>query len=199
MKNSFLYTVIFSFILCFLSVLILSFLNAATLDKVNQYREFIRQQAILQALGAKNILTPEDAQAQYGNVKEEKRGDSTYYFADFNGAPAVVSNFTGPGLWGLISGYIGFSQDLTKVVGFEVTNQVETPGLGARVSEPWFKEQLQGQNVVNDTIVVRKGGNGENNYDDGAIDGISGATRTADGIQAILNKSIQQFHKDLDL
>ncbi len=195
MKNTFAYTVVFTFVLCFVFVLVLSFIDAATKDKIAENRRFTEQRAILLALGAKGVDTPEAVDKQFAEVSTEERGETTYYTADF-GQPAIAKSFVGPGLWGLMFGYIALSEDLSKVVGFEVTAQNETPGLGARVAEPWFKEQLYNEKIQNDTIVVGAGGSGDADKENGMIDGISGATRTSDGVQAILNQEIEAFYRD---
>jgi len=45
----------------------------------------------------------------------------------------------GKGLWGSIEAFVAVSSDLKKMVGIDFTKQVETPGLGARITEQEFK------------------------------------------------------------
>lgn len=195
MKNTFAYTIVFTFVLCFVFVLILSFIDAATKDTIRANRQFTEQRAILLSLGADAVDTPEAVAEQFAQVSTEEHGNATYYTGNF-GKSAIAKNFVGPGLWGLIYGYIALSDDLTKVVGFEVTAQNETPGLGARITETWFKEQFYNEKIQNDTIIVGPGGSGDTNKENGMIDGVSGATRTSDGVQVILNQEIKAFYKD---
>lgn len=197
MKNSFIYTVIFTFITCFVLVLLLSFTNALLQDKIVTNAQFTTDRAILMSLGVEplEVATVEQATKLKETIQKTEKNGRTYYSGDF-GSPATTTAFAGPGLWGTIYGYIAFSEDASKVVGFQVTEQNETPGLGARISESWFFEQLQGETIQNNTIRVGKGGTGDSDKDNAFIDGVSGATRTSDGIQAILNTYITYFMED---
>ena len=196
MKNSFIYTVIFTFILCFLFVFILSFIDEFTEEKIQNNRVFEQRRAVLLALGAQNVETLEEVNQKFQSVTTEEIGDSTYYKANFN-RPSVAKRFSGPGLWGLISGYIAMSDDLDYVVGFEVTDQNETPGLGGRIGEAWFNAQLKNEKIENNNIIVGSGGTGDSDKENGYIDGITGATRTSEGIQQILTKEISLFKTEL--
>ena len=197
MKNTFAYTVIFTFISCFLFVLFLSFANIILADKIVANARFAREKAILLALGVdeSDITTLEQVDALRSNVTKVEKNGNEYYQGNF-GQQALATPFSGPGLWGTISGYISFSKDGKKIVGFRVTEHNETPGLGARIGEQWFYQQLQGETIKNSTIRVGAGGKGDPSKDNGVIDGISGATRTSDGVQVILNNYITQFNKD---
>ena len=133
----------------------------------------------------------------FKNIEEKTINGNIYYISSGAEGNVYASKYTGPGLWGKISGYIAMSQDISRVTGFAITDQVETPGLGARIGEEWFLEQLKGEKIVNQNIVVLGGGTGDQSKDNGEIDGVTGATRTSDGIQSILTSAIQQFQKDL--
>jgi electron transport complex protein RnfG len=50
----------------------------------------------------------------------------------------------GNGYQGVIKLMIGLSTDLESIKGVKVLEQVETPGLGGRISEPAFQEQFRG-------------------------------------------------------
>ncbi len=197
MKNTFAYTVVFTFVSCFLFVLFLSFTNTILSDKIAANARFVQEKAILLALGADeaDVTTLEQVDALSTNLQKVEKNGNVYYQGDF-GNKALATPFSGPGLWGTISGYISFSEDGNQIVGFRVTEHNETPGLGARVDEPWFYKQLQGETIQNNTIRVGAGGTGDADKDNSVIDGISGATRTSDGVQVILNNYITQFNKD---
>ncbi len=195
MKNSFIYTVIFTFILCFIFVIVLSFVYESTKDIIAMNKKFVQEKAILNTLGI-NVETKEDIMSEFKKVTQEQKDGIIFYKGDSQES-SIVKQFSGPGLWGVIVGYIALSKDLTRVTGFEVIDQNETPGLGARISEPWFKEQLKGEKILNNTIKVGPGGVGDTDKNNGIIDGITGATRTSDGIQQILINEIKIFKKTL--
>lgn len=197
MKNTFIYTVIFTFIVCFVFVLFLSFTNTLLQDKVQENIRFTKNRAILLALGVDplDVATIEQIDKLQTGIEEISKNDRLYYRGNF-GTPALATAFSGPGLWGTIYGYIAFSDDGNKIVGFRITEHNETPGLGGRISEPWFYEQLQGEQIRNNIVTVSAGGTGDADRSNGSIDGVSGATRTSEGIQAILKKHIQYFKED---
>lgn len=197
MKNSFIYTVIFTFILCFLFVLILSFTNAVTVDKIEANIKFEKEQAILRALGVTDIDTKEQVDAKFANITQRSFNDTVYYQSQFQGKTIYASQYSGPGLWGTIAGYIAMDEDVTQLVGFSITSQNETPGLGARISEPWFAQQMVNEKIVNNNVRVGSGGTGDADKNNGIIDGITGATRTSEGVQSILQNAINKFRKDL--
>ncbi len=45
-----------------------------------------------------------------------------------------------------------------SVVGIEILHHAETPGLGSKITEPWFKEQFAGKSLDNADWRVRKDG-----------------------------------------
>ena len=88
---------------------------------------------------------------------------------------------TGPGLWGDIVMVVGFAADRARLSGIEFLKQSETPGLGARISEPWFKQQFKGKRGPFTTV-----GEGEPAAEN-QFDAITGATITSNAVKAIVN------------
>ena len=70
----------------------------------------------------------------------------------------------------------------------------ETPGLGGRINEPWFKNQFEGEEIPADGIEVRAlEGEGDPDATNGVVDSITGATRTSESIESIVNNQIEQL------
>lgn len=93
----------------------------------------------------------------------------------------------GPGLWGKIEAVIGFTETRDKLTGVEFIKQNETPGLGARIAEEWFKEQFRGKMgpfvmVPESTAEAEK-----------EVDAITGATRTSNFVLEIINQSLEDI------
>lgn len=81
-----------------------------------------------------------------------------------------------------IRAMLALEPDLRTVAALSITEQGETPGLGARIEEPAWQAQWAGKQVADETgqivlDVVR--GRAEGPYQ---VDGISGATRTSNAI-----------------
>ena len=95
----------------------------------------------------------------------------------------------GAGLWGPIWGYIALQPDHQTIAGAYFDHASETPGLGAKIKDdPEFQAEFIGKKLnledpANPFDIV-KGGAPEG--DDNAVDAITGATMTCNG----LNKAI---------
>ena len=91
-----------------------------------------------------------------------------------------VLPLSGPGLWGTIEAVIGFDAGLETYTGVEFTDQNETPGLGGRISEDWFKEQFRGK-IPPFELVPEGTAEGESE-----VDAITGATRTSNFVRQLM-------------
>ena len=130
------------------------------------------------------------------NLKQENKniaaGDPNLpvYVFEKDGADVNVIPVYGAGLWGPIWGYIAFNADCTEIVGAYFDHESETPGLGAKIKdEAWFREQFKGKKVnfskPDDSFDIDKGGAPEG--DASAVDAITGATMTCNGLDAALD------------
>lgn len=109
---------------------------------------------------------------------------------------AYVVPIEGYGLWDIIKGYVALGTDLNTVKGITFYEHKETPGLGARITEDWFKDNYKGKEILNEqgdlvSITIAKG----KAEDAGphTVDGISGATLTGDGINQFLERDLETY------
>lgn len=195
-KQSLIYTVIFTFIVSFVFVTVLAFANDSTREQVQLNQELARQRAILNALGIE-YGGPEDVQTKFDDITVVNQDGTELYQAEKDDYTAVAKEFSGSGLWGTIRGILAVQEDLDRTVGIEIIAHNETPGLGGRIDEPWFKEQLRDLQVVDGTIRVSGAGDGDYDKENGEIDGITGATRTSDSMDVILSNEISTFQSIL--
>jgi Na+-transporting NADH:ubiquinone oxidoreductase subunit C len=112
------------------------------------------------------------------------------YVFEKDGAEINVVPVYGAGLWGPIWGYVAFDANCEKIVGAYFDHESETPGLGAKIKdEAWFREQFQGKSVnysnPEHSFRIVKGGAPKD--DNSAVDAITGATMTCNGLDAALN------------
>ena len=185
------YTIVFVFIVSFAFVLLLSLTNQATIEQVELNQEIVRQGAILSAMGIE-AEGSEEIQEKYDTVATDP--DAGLYVATVNGQLVYGTQFAGPGLWGTIEGVIAVTADLREIVGIEIVSDNETPGLGGRINEPWFKDQFRGERVTAGGIdVTQIAGDGDPDRVNGLIDGVTGATRTSDSMEAIVNRELQRL------
>lgn len=102
--------------------------------------------------------------------EEIKEGETTYYRAIKDGQElGVAGSFIQGGFNGDINFVLGVDTS-GKVTGVKILNHLETPGLGARITEDFFIGQFKGKKVDDPFIL------GED------IDGISGATISSSSI-----------------
>lgn len=107
---------------------------------------------------------------------------------------AYILPVYGNGLWDNIWGYIALEPDMKTVKGAVFDHKGETPGLGARISDTDIESRYAGKTIYNDKgelgIEMIKG---EGNVDTASlegykVDGMSGATITARGVNDMLKK-----------
>lgn len=120
------------------------------------------------------------------------------YVAEVEGSTFYVIPLYGAGLWNSIWGYISLEEDGNTVKGTVFSHAGETPGLGAEITQDWFQERFIGEKIKDASgkfvgITVQKGYAGGNNKDDNAVDAISGATITGDGVTNMIHERLEYY------
>ncbi|MDD5672943.1 MAG: FMN-binding protein, partial [Chitinivibrionales bacterium] len=128
------------------------------------------------------------------------RGATRFYIArdslDTTRIRAVAVAFAGPGIWGLIKGFLAFDPDLTTIRRISFYQNEETPGLGGDIATGWFCDKFIGKKIRDESgragfKIRRSGATGPTE-----IDGISGATLTCGKVEKMLNVVIAQIDKE---
>ncbi|MGI5846627.1 MAG: NADH:ubiquinone reductase (Na(+)-transporting) subunit C [Candidatus Cryptobacteroides sp.] len=143
------------------------------------------------ALGteAKNIELQDGLKAQDLAIKSGKNMELPVYVFEKDGKEITVIPCYGNGLWGPIWGYLAFNEDLKTFLGAYFDHDSETPGLGAKIKDdPDFRAKFIGKIADFSQVpvfdIVKTGTKkGQPN----AIDGISGATITTNGLRDAVN------------
>lgn len=108
-------------------------------------------------------------------------------------------NLRGKGLWGTIAAFAVVSSDFTRMVGIDFTEQVETPGLGARITESEFKYFFRGLNLEgfferqeNQPVIDMVSRKEKTNLEESTntIQAITGATQTCNGVLDMMNTDL---------
>lgn len=106
----------------------------------------------------------------------------------------VVIPVTGMGLWGPIWGYVALDKDMDTVAGIIMAHKGETPGLGAEISTAKYQTNFVGKTIFEGdkfvSVTLRKGGVKDPAHE---VDGISGGTKTSDGVTAMLYNSLENY------
>uniref|UniRef100_A0A7C4RWW9 FMN-binding protein n=1 Tax=Fervidobacterium thailandense TaxID=1008305 RepID=A0A7C4RWW9_9BACT len=193
-KESKLYTVIFSFVVTFVFVFVLAFLNMLTASNVQKSQEFFKIRAVLNALGI-TYNSYDDAKEKFQQLNKLQHNGSEIFVNTVDGKKVYAIIFHGSGLWGPIDGVLAVAEDLETIVGIDFITQNETPGLGGRIEERWFKDQFNGERIPQKLeISVSKTSDDKG---DGRVDAISGATLTSKALEKILNDTLETLRTAL--
>lgn len=136
--------------------------------------------------------------------------DSAMVAKDLKKVEQVVIPIAGFGLWAPIYGYLAVASDGNTTMGATWYEHGETPGLGANITEPWWQQQFYGK------VIFQESGDGKTYFDraplglmvvkgkvrdvfgnslkaKNAVDGISGATFTGDGVTNAYRESLAPY------
>ncbi len=132
----------------------------------------------------------------------EREGRLFYLGYDEAGETPVGIAFAvgGPGFWGPIEAMVAVDDSSAAVIGVNFFRHTETPGLGARMTEPLFRDQFRGLSLKG------KGGKGAASGEPlfrlvpagtassaEELDAITGATQTSEAIERFLNRELKRF------
>lgn len=90
----------------------------------------------------------------------------------------------------------GYGGDIKIMMGIDMKGEIsgiyildlkETPGLGSKIKEDWFKEQFKRKSLSNSKLSVKKDG--------GDIDAITGATISSRAIAYAIEEGLRVFEK----
>jgi len=193
-KDSTLYVVLFTFIVCAVFVVVLAVANEGTKGLVAANKQFATQSAVLGAFGIP-FADAADASAKYASeVTEEKSAGYRSWKATVAGTGYVAVEQSGAGLWGTITIILAAAADGETVRGVRVLAQLETPGLGGRIEEPWFLGQYEGEKAPDGKVIMKAGAEASGKADadkaNGRVEGISGATRTSQAFGSIIDAGL---------
>ncbi|HKL59891.1 MAG TPA: FMN-binding protein [Sphaerochaeta sp.] len=174
------YPLFFMFAVTVFCILITSGLYLTTLDRAIANELSFTRRAILDAGGLEYTATTEGIEKAYTEKIQVEEG---YYTADSAEGKRYILPMQGPGLWGTIAIMVGLEEDLTTFSGLAIVSQNETPGLGARIEEPWFTAQFEGKKSP--FTLVNEGTAQKPNE----VDAITGATRTSEYFRNLTNRA----------
>lgn len=121
-----------------------------------------------------------------------------------NGQEAYIVPVFGAGLWDAIWGYVALEPGLDKVKGISLDHRGETPGLGARITENEIQSRYRGKSLYDGSgslvsITMVKGEkNPESKLGPNKVDGMAGATLTANGVNDMLLNYLGYYQNYFD-
>lgn len=168
-------------------------------DQIAQaYQKYITSSFVIDRQGRR----VEGADAFNINVANESKTDAdrrllpVYECHLENGEVKYILPMYGAGLWGPIWGYVSVDADGSTIYGAFFAHQGETPGLGAEIEKPAFRDQFSGKHLIKDgnflPVAVVKAGMtpaGDEDY----VDGVSGGTITSKGVGAMIDNCLAPY------
>ncbi len=139
-------------LVCLLAGFALSATYSITKDKITEQQ----RRALVQA---QKEIFPDASEFKKIEIEETKVGSATlkeiYECLNENeNLIGYIATASTPGYGGSIIFVLGINNDFS-IKGVKVTEQTETPGLGANIAKPSFLEQFIGK-TLNDEFVVKK-------------------------------------------
>ena len=167
---------------CFLCALSLSFVAKSVEGRIKLNEKKAVESAIF------NIVSG------CKNVKEIKKGENILYKIIDKGGKLAGYGFLaeGQGYQGKIKIMAVADPSFKRLLGIEIIDSQETPGLGARINKHFFKDQFRGLNIsvpIEYTKTKPK--------KDNEIKAITGATISSKSVVNILNKTIEKLHLEM--
>lgn len=178
----------------------ISVVHYVTLDTLESNARLARSRTLANAF---NLTVSEQTASTYdtalsnhitlSNLFEEKRHWEIFVSKD---APYPVGFiFKGMGFWDMIYGIMVLSADLQTIQKVDIIEQKETPGLGARIEEPIFKEQMRGfpinwNSPSGKLVVFGVAGNRDGKHQ---INAITGASQTSMALERMINSELELF------
>lgn len=110
---------------------------------------------------------------------------------------SVVLPVYGFGLWDNIWGFVALEDDLNTIKGVVFQHAGETPGLGARIASDEIQNRYKGKKIFDAgklvSVTMLKGEGNEDINAQHEVDGMSGATITAVGLNNMLEKYFSYY------
>ncbi|MBM3301098.1 MAG: FMN-binding protein [Deltaproteobacteria bacterium] len=174
-------------------------------DKIETNQKVKLQKVIMTVLGilgAEEIPYTEVVQLFDRRVKSvEVKGKTIYIGHSEDGRKLTGYAFPvgGPGFWGPIEGMVAVDPSASKILGISFYKHSETPGLGARVTEPWFTKQFGGlpiHPIQGDKKIFYLKPQGTR-LAPNELDAVTGATGTSRAVEGFVNRDLDRFLREM--
>ena len=191
-----LYTILFMIGITIFFVGILATFYQLTLERVERYNLIQKKTMVLETF---NLLLDNVDESFNKFITTKGTDEFTYYAATkdevFLGYCFPIS---GSGLWGTIDALLSITPDYSKIINIEIVQQNETPGLGGRITEDWFKDQFQGKILyVGNTLQKYSLILERNSANKTEINQITGATASSKAVIDMIYKNMQIIEKNV--
>lgn len=183
-------------------VLVGTYIYTAPLIKAN--KEAAIQRAIFNVLpncSSSVALTLENGklvEKVEDTSKEESDSDEQLIYAGYNDNSELVGFAipgAEPGFQDIIAAIFGYNGSAKTIIGFEVLESKETPGLGDKIfKDEAFKTNFKALEVMPEIVPVKKG----EKTNDNEVEAITGATISSKAVVRLLNNTMDIWQTAID-
>lgn len=170
---------------------VIAALSMALVDRLTEGR-IDTQKKMGKVSSIKNVLPPFDNDPLAD--KKEIDGKTFYIGKKAGKLTGIALEVEGEGYSGGIRIMVGIDPTGT-ITGVEILEQLETPGLGARIEDDTFRAQFKGKSLTNSKLVE---GHLAVKKDNGDIDALTGATISSRGVTEAADKALNIFQQYKD-
>ena len=199
-----LYSIAFMFVLTLVFAAVVSAVKVYNEERIQTNQQVKLQRIILKVLGVpagEKATNREVIQIFEARVKPvEVKGQTLYVGYAKDGKQIIGYAFPvgGAGFWGPIYGMVSVDPKAERILGIAFYKHSETPGLGARITEPWFTKQFAGLPLFpvegdKKVFYLKPAGPGKSPNE---LDAITGATGTSRAVEAFVNRDLDRFLRE---
>jgi electron transport complex protein RnfG len=182
-----------------LSGLIIVSVFEATLPTITAYKAKVLQEAVFRVLPGttrlQRLAYREDRLTAVEKLEKDEESIFGGYDADGNLVGYAIPG-AGPGFQDIIRLLYGYLPEQRKVVGMEILESRETPGLGDKIyKDAAFVANFDDLSIDPQIMTVKKGNKSAANE----VDAITGATISSKAVVRIINQAHERWYERLQL
>ena len=196
------YIIIYSVVLVLIVAFCLAFVYTSLKERQDANVALDIKKQVLASLDIRDFADDADAEAKYAAIVQktdivDAETKSVIYYCQLDGQQKYILYVKGMGLWGPIWGYIAINADKKTVYGAYFNHDSETAGLGAEIkdSKAW-QDLFKGKTAVengNVVLTVKKSTDIKPEERNSAVDGVTGATLTSNGVDLMLKDGLSKY------
>ena len=197
MKKNPLFAVIYMFIVTAICSTLLIGLARGTDAQIEANQQLDFEKAVLQVFPEITYTSDQEAhQIFLDQFRQSDQAGGAYIYRKDGQIAGYAVPISGKGFWATISGIVGVGADAKTVTGISFYEQSETPGLGARIVDPEFRQQFKNLKLQNPPMPVDFRSPGQT-LSAGQVHAISGATQTCMRVELFLNDDLAAWMESM--
>jgi Na+-transporting NADH:ubiquinone oxidoreductase subunit C len=174
----------------------------STAKRVEANEKLIFEQAVLAVMPRlynPNLSGLEQHKIFVEKIKEPSaQTGGAFTFMEGDKIIAYAIPVEGQGFWAPIRAVVGIDADKKTITGFAVYQQNETPGLGAEIAKPEFRNQFKGKIISSEekSLNINRPGTP---LDQSSVHAITGATQTSVRLEKLINDGLKNWQQKIGM